>query len=282
VSPLSEIRFVAQRELGKSFRSAKGIVLLVLSLLGGTGATLLLVKGQQLKRDKLGALDRSSVEAMREFWEDAWTQFFGDPATGKSLAEAPEVLVMMLILTIWLTPLMIALLGFDSIAGDLQHKAVRYWTLRTRRWSYFVGKWAGLWSTIALMTLAMHALIWIVCIIRGEAPAATALSWGLRFWLITLPISGAWCGVSTFLSSLFKTPIIALLVTFAAFFGLWLIWMVGQVMHTDVLQYVYPNFYEAMLVNPRLDRAMTGLAACVGMAALYIGGGSFLFSKRDV
>jgi ABC-type transport system involved in multi-copper enzyme maturation permease subunit len=281
VSPLSEIRFVAQRELGKSFRSAKGIVLLVLSLLGGTGATLLLVKGQQLKSAKLGQAG-GSAELMRELWEDAWTQFFGDPATGKSLAEAPEVLVMMLILTVWLTPLMIALLGFDSIAGDLQHKAVRYWTLRTRRWSYFVGKWAGGWGTIALMTLAMHSLIWIVCIARGEAPAAKALSWGLRFWLITLPISAAWCGVSTFLSSLFKTPIIALLVTFAAFFGLWLFWMVGQFMDTDVLKYVYPNFYEAMLVNPRLDRAMTGLAACVGMAALYIGGGSFLFSKRDV
>jgi ABC-type transport system involved in multi-copper enzyme maturation permease subunit len=279
VSPLSEIRLVAQRELGKSFRSAKGIVLLVLSLLGGTGATLLLVKAQQLKREKLAG---ANTDMLRELREEAATQIFGDPQTGKSLADAPEVLVAVLLLTIWLTPLAISLLGFDSVAGDLQHKAVRYWTLRTRRWSYFVGKWAGLWATISLMTLAMHALIWIVCIARGEAPAAKALSWGLRFWLITLPISAAWCGVSTFLSSLFKTPIIALLVTFAAFFGLWLFWMVGQFMDTDALKYVYPNFYEAMLVNPRLDRSMTGLAACVGMAALYIGGGSFLFSKRDV
>jgi ABC-type transport system involved in multi-copper enzyme maturation permease subunit len=281
VSPLSEIRFVAQRELGKSFRSAKGIVLLVLSLLGGTGATLLLVKAQQLKRENL-ALDGGSAELLREFRQDAATKIFGDPATGKSLADAPEVLLAVLMLTIWLTPLMISLLGFDSISGDLQHKAVRYWTLRTRRWSYFVGKWAGVWATVSLMTFSMHALIWILCIARGEATAAVALGWGLRFWLITLPISAAWCGVSTFVSSLFKTPIIALLVTFSVFFGLWLFWMVGQVMHTDALQYVYPNFYDAMLINPRLERSMTGLAACVGMAALYIGAGSFLFTKRDV
>jgi len=279
VSPISEIRFVAQRELAKSFRSAKGIVLLVLSLLGGTGATLLLVKAQQLKREKLAGADPEALRALRE---DAATQIFGDPVTGKSLAEAPEVLVAVLLLTIWLTPMVISLLGFDSVSGDLQHKAVRYWTLRTRRWSYFVGKWAGVWATVSLMTFAMHALIWILCIVRGEAPAATALGWGIRFWLITLPISAVWCGIATFVSSLFKTPIISLLVIFAGFFTLWLFWMIGQVAHTDALMYVYPNFYDAMLIHPQISKSMTGLAACLGMLALYVGAGSYLFSKRDV
>lgn len=279
MSPLSEIRFVAQRELGKSFRSAKGLVLLVLSLLGGTGATFLLVYVQQLKRDKLAGATPETVRGLRE---DLATQMFGDPQTGKSLADAPEVLIMVLLLTIWLTPLVISLLAFDSVSADLQHKSVRYWTLRTRRWSYFVGKWAGVLATVSMMTLAMHAAIWVLCILRGEAPAATALAWGVRFWLITLPISAAWCGAATFLSSLFRSPMIALLVTFAAFFGLWLFWMVGQVTHWSVLQYAYPNFYDAMLVSPRVDRAMTGLAACFGMAALYVGGGSYLFTKRDV
>jgi ABC-2 type transport system permease protein len=279
VSPLSEIRFVAQRELGKSFRSAKGIVLLVLSLLGGTGATLLLVKAQQLKREKLAG---ANADMLRELREDAATQIFGDPQTGKSLADAPEVLVAVLLLTIWLTPLVISLLGFDSVSGDLQHKSVRYWTLRTRRWSYFVGKWAGVWATVSMMTLAMHGLIWLLCIIRGEAPFTTALGWGIRFWVITLPISAAWCGIATFVSSLFRSPIISLLVIFSVFFGLWLFWMIGQVAHVDALQYAYPNFYDAMLINPRIDRAMTGLACCLGMAALYVGGGSYLFSRRDV
>lgn len=279
MSPLSEVRFVAQRELLKSFRSAKGIVLLVLSLLGGTGATLLLVKAQQLKREKLAGAD---PEALRSLREEAAAQIYGDPATGKSLADAPEVLLAVLLLTIWLTPLVISLLGFDSVSGDLQHKSVRYWTLRTRRSSYFVGKWAGTFATVSLMTLTMHAAIWVLCIVRGEAPAGAALAWGIRFWLITLPISAAWCGIATFVSSLFKTPIISLLVTFSAFFALWLFWMIGQVTHAEALQYVYPNFYDAMLVNPQINKTMTGIAACLGMAALYVGGGSFLFAKRDV
>ena len=257
MSPLSESRFVAQRELGKSFRSAKGIVLLVLSLLGGTAASLLLVKVQQLKREKMPNIDPESLRAIRE---DAATQIFGDPATGKSLADAPEVLIAVLLLTIWLTPLVISLLSFDSVAGDLQHKAVRYWTLRTRRSSYFIGKFLGVWATVSMMTLAMHALIWV----------------------LTLPMSAAWCAIATFVSSLFKSPIIALLVTFATFFVLFMFWLIGTVAHADALAYVYPNFYAEFLVNPRLDRSMIGLASCLGMAALYVGAGSFLFTKRDV
>jgi ABC-2 type transport system permease protein len=279
VSPLSEIRFVAQRELAKSFRSAKGIVLLVLSLLGGSGATLLLVKAQELKREKLAGID---PDAIRQARQEAATQIFGDPQTGTALAEAPEVLLVVLLLTIWLTPLVISLLSFDSVSADLQHKAVRYWTLRTRRTSYFIGKWAGVWLTVSAMTLTMHAIIWVVCILRGEAPAGVALGWGIRFWLVTVPISAAWCAISTLVSSLFRTPIVSLLVTFAAFFGLWLFWMIGQVSHTNALMYVYPNFYDALLIHPRIDRAMTGLAVCLGMAAAYVAAGSFFFAKRDV
>jgi ABC-type transport system involved in multi-copper enzyme maturation permease subunit len=279
VSPLFEISLVAQRELRKSFSSAKGIALLVLSLLGGTGATLLLVKAQEFKREKLGDV---SPELIHEAREKAATQIYGDPATGKALADAPEVLLAVLLLTIWLTPLIIGLLSFDSVSGDLQHKTVRYWTLRTRRWSYFVGKWAGVWGTVSVMTLAMHAVIWIVCVLRGEATAAAAFGWGIRFWLVTLPISAAWCALATFVGSLFKTPMVSLLVIFASFFLLWLVWMIGQVAHTEALMYVYPNAFDALLLHPRIDRAALGLAACLGTVGLYLGAGSFVFKKRDV
>ena len=247
--------------------------------LGGTAATLGLVKIQQLKREKLGGLDAEAIRGMRE---EAYTQIFGDPTTGKHLSTAPEVLMMVLLLTVWLTPLLVSLLAFDSVSADLQHKAVRYWSMRTRRWSYFVGKWAGVWATLSIMTLTMHALIWLVCIIRGEAAAGEALSWGVRFWVITLPIGAAWAGIATFVSSLFKSPIISLLVTFAAFFVLFLFYIIGSVTHAEALAYVYPNFYEDWLINSRLDRWMSGLGACLGMAAVYVGAGSFLFAKRDV
>jgi ABC-type transport system involved in multi-copper enzyme maturation permease subunit len=278
VRPLSEIRFVVERELRKNFRSVKGIVLMVLSLLGGSSIALLIAKYNAFKRDELGALDPAAIHDLRE---KALAKVY-DVDTAKSLADSPEVLLALLVLTVWLTPMLVALMGFDSIAPDIQHRSVRYWTIRTRRWSYFVGKWFGLWATVSAVTFVMDAVIWIVCIVRGEATAGATLAWGLRFWLTSLPMSAVWCGIAILISSLFRSPIVALLLTFAGFFVLWVVYLTAAVSDTNALLYVYPNFYDHLLLNAHAYKVATGLGACLGMAALYVAGGSFIFAKRDV
>lgn len=278
MSPVKEIGFIVQRELRKNFRSAKGIVLAVLSLLGGSSIALLMVKYQEFKRHDLPDLTAENIRELRlKALEKAY-----DHDQAAMLADAPEVLLMLLFMTVWLTPLLVALMGFDSIAPDIQHRSVRYWSLRTRRASYFIGKWFGLWATVSIVTLAMDVLIWIVCIVRGEATAGATLSWGVRFWLTTLPMSAVWCGIATLISSLFRSPILALLLTFASFFVIWVVFIVGAVAQVEPLLYVYPNHYDHLLLHPAAHKLGIGLAACAGMAALYIGAGSFIFAKRDV
>src|SRR5207249_987603 len=172
-----------------------------------------------------------------------------------------------LTLTVWLGPLLVAILGFDAVSAEVQHRSVRYWTVRARRWSYMVGKFLGLWAIVSAMTLSMHAFIWILVVARGDATFGTTLAWGLRFWAVTLPISAAWCGIATLVGSLFRSPILALLVTFASFFVLWLAWIIGGVSGAEPMMYAYPNFYEEWLLSPRIERAGLGLAACVAFAA---------------
>jgi ABC-type transport system involved in multi-copper enzyme maturation permease subunit len=278
VSPANEVRHVVQRELRKNFRSVKGIALAVLTLLGGSSIALLIAKYNDFKRDKIGDMP---PEQLRELREKALAQIY-EPDTAASLADAPEVLFALLLFTIWLTPLLVALMGFDSIAPDIQHRTVRYWSLRTRRWSYFVGKWAGLWATVSLVTLAMDLIIWIVCVARGDATFAATLGWGVRFWLISLPLSAIWCGVATFISSLFRSPMVALLVTFASFFTLWVVYLIAGVSHLEPLLYIYPNHYDHLMLDPKGYRFGTGILASLGMALLYVAGGSALFARRDV
>ena len=254
-------------------------MLLVLSLMGGTAVTLLLVYLRRLERDNLGDVDPEQLRQMREV---GLTKKFGDAGIGKSLSSAPEIIVIVLVITIWLAPLVISLLGFDTVSADLQHRAVRYWSMRTRRFSYVVGKWLGLWATVSSITLFMHAIVWIVCAVRGEASVGGALGWGIRLWLVTLPMSAAWCALATLVSSFFKTPIVSLLVMFASTFALWLIWIIGTVIPFDPMTYVYPNHFDSFLLNPRADRFFTGLAACLGMTALYLGASSYFFQKRDL
>lgn len=254
----------------------------MLTLLGGSGIALLLAKAHEFKQQELKNV---SAEAMHEVREKALTKIYGDADMGKSLADSPEILFVLLNLTIWLTPMLVALMGFDGISSDLQHKSVRYWTLRTRRVSYFVGKWLGLLCTVSIITFSMDAMIWIVTLARGgsDVTAAQVFVWGLKFWVITLPMSAVWCGIAMLVSSLFKNPIIALLLTFASFFMLWLMWISGTFFNSvEWLTYVYPNHYDHFMLHPRAPKAFTGLGVCLAMAAMYVSIGSYSFVKRDV
>jgi ABC-type transport system involved in multi-copper enzyme maturation permease subunit len=279
VSPISEVRLVAQRELRKSFRSAKGIVLLVLSLLGGTAIAQLLVWIEKLKREQLADVN---PETVRSFRVQALTKAFSDEATGKALADVPEVLLAMFFITVWLTPMLISLLGFDSVSADVQHRTVRYWTLRTRRPSYVIGKWLGLWTTVSMITLAMHVVIWVLCVARGQGTAAMTFGWGVRLWLISLPMSAVWSAVATLVSSMFRTPIVALLSTFAAFFFLFIVWVIGVRYDVDALVYAYPNAYDGLLIHQRADKFLKGLAGCIAMVIAYMGVTTVTFARRDV
>lgn len=280
MTPVAEVGLVVQRELRRNFRSIKGILLGLISLLGGTGAALLLVKVQQFKRAELADM---SAEQMQEARRLVLEKLLGDEALAKHLALAPEVLLMVFNLTVWLTPMLIALIGFDALAGDLQHKSTRYWSVRTRRGSYFSGKFFGLFATVTAITFVMHALVWAVCVARGEATAAATFTWGPRLWAASLPMSAAWCAIATLVSSLLRTPFLALLVTFATFFVLWLVYVIGSLSEgIAFLTYLYPNRYDLLLLSPRIDKAMTGLAACAAFAGVLVGAGSALFARRDV
>jgi ABC-type transport system involved in multi-copper enzyme maturation permease subunit len=265
MSPVVEVALVAGRELRKNLRSAKGIVLLALSLLGGVLAALFLAY--------IGHEAQSQAAAQGV-----------DPAEAAKLTPALIAmigLVKILGVTVWLTPLLAAILGFDGVAGELQHRSVRYWTVRTRRASYFVGKVVGLWAVVALVTLAMDALVWLVFVVKESSPGEV-MKTGPLLWLASLPIALAWSALTTLLSSLFKTPTLALLVTFAAFFGLWVVWAAGVATRTEALEYAYPNFYEDWMITGDAKHVVGAVAILLGFGAAYTGAGALVFARRDV
>jgi ABC-type transport system involved in multi-copper enzyme maturation permease subunit len=270
MSPLVETSVIFQRELRKNFRSAKGIVLGLLTVLGGTGLALAVAKFNTMAGEAGGAVPLA-----------LYAKVYGEE-TAQWLADAPGILLMLLGVTVALAPLLIALMGFDAIAPDIQHRTVRYWTLRSRRVSYFVAKWLGLWATVSVLTFTMDLIIWIVCIAQNQAPAGKTLSWGLRFWLISVPLGAIWSAIAVFISALFRQPILALLVTFATFFALWVVYLVVGYFEVAPLLYVYPNHYDRLLMDPHLSRYVGGVLASLAMAGAWVGAGTALFARRDV
>jgi ABC-type transport system involved in multi-copper enzyme maturation permease subunit len=276
MNPVAEVGLVVARELRKNLRSAKGLVLLLLSLLGGIGTALALVKLRQLDTSGLGPEEQKMIRA------EAFARIYGDADMGKYLADAPVVLLMMFALTIWLGPLLVALVGFDAVSGEVQHRAVRFWAVRVRRSTYYLGKFFGVWAVVCSITFAMSACIWIVTVARGEATFGEAMGWGMRLWGVSVPIAGAWCGLGMLVASQFRTPILALLVLFATFFGLWIVWIVAGVTETQWLTYVYPNSLDMLMLSPKGERAWLGLGGALGYAGLLAAAGAVLFERKDV
>lgn len=273
MNPMQEVGHLVGRELRRSVRSAKGLVLFLLCAMGAAGTAMLISASERALKD--GHLDGSG--AQRQFLEG-----FYDAAVASRLANVPGIVIWMLIGTVALAPGFVALLGFDAVSAELQFRSVRYWTVRMRRGSYFVGKVVSVFVLAALATFIAQTLGWGIAIARGVAPFGDTLSWGLVLWLTILPILLAWCALSVFLSSLVRTPILALLFNFGANFLLWMCWLVGKLAEQPWVRFVYPNHVDSYLLSPASDRVAIGLVTTIVFAALFTVAGTFVFQQRDL
>jgi len=279
------------RELRRGIRSAKGIALAALTLLGAFVASLVCVWIEGTERAKSSA---GSTQAYIEFKRQLLEEATGDAPFAAYLANIPTSLLIFLKITVWLSPLLVALLGFDAVSGELQHRTARFWTVRSRRWSYLAGKLLGLWALVGLVTLALNVLAGTVALVRGYVTLGELVQWGVRFWLVTLAIAGAWAAVATFISSCFRTPMLALLTTFATFFVSWIAGAGGFISrrshttdagiasHMAWYEYFYPNAYDTLLLSPETTKVLTALGILIGFAGITLAAGSLVFQRRDI
>ena len=291
MSPATEIRLIVARELRRSIRSVKGIILGVLTLIGGFIASLVCVWIEGSDRENAQA---TTTAAYTELRKAAIEKATNDPDFAAYAASVPSSLLVFLKITVWLGPLLIALLGFDLMSSELQHRSVRFWTVRTRRWSYFTGKMLGLWAIVSLITFVINLIAGTVVAARGYVTIGQLLTWGVRFWFVAVVIAGTWAAVASFISSCFKTPILSLLTTFVTFFAMWVVGLVGFFERArDSLtsgvakdmywyEYLYPNGYDTLLLAPQTTKVLTALGVLLGFVVLANVAGSALFQRRDV
>jgi ABC-type transport system involved in multi-copper enzyme maturation permease subunit len=291
LSPVVEIRLLLSRELRRSVRSAKGIALGALTLLGAFVTSLICVWVEGSNRARVGA---DSTQAFAVFKRQAIEKATGDASFATYAASIPSSLLAFLKITIWLAPLLVALLGFDAISGELQHRSVRFWSVRSRRWSYFTSKLLGLWLLVGIVTLLLNLLAGTVALVRGYVTFGELVVWGGRFWFVSFVIAGAWAAIATLISSCFQTPILALLTTFAVFFVLWLFGLSGFISRlrdasvTGVVkdmswyEYLYPNAYDTLLLSSETTRVLTALGILIAFVGVTAAAGSMLFERRDI
>ena len=289
MSPLVEIVLIAQREVRRSARSVKGVLVGALTLLGALFTSLVCVWIEQASR-----ANAPSAAQFVELKQQALEKATGDGTLSAYLANSPTSLFFFLEATVWGIPILVTLLGFDAVAGELQGQTVRYWTVRARRSSYFMGKLFGLWATVGAVVFAMNAIAGVVVLGRGYVTVGELLYWGLRFWLVAVLIAGAWSGLSTLISACFRTPMLSLLATVGVFWALGIFGVIaaaarrsdalvrGIVRPMSWYEYLYPNSYDVALLSPDRGKFLVALGILVVLIAGVAAVGGALFQRRDL
>ncbi len=279
--PIREIGFVVQRELRRNFRSARGIALYALTLLGGLVSTLIGTKVSDMTAEVRGEYGTEAVNiGAVKFYE---VLYRNDSIVAERLSHAPSTLVVTAWASVWLCPLLVALIGFDAISAERQHRTLRYLTVRSRRGSYFVGKWLGLWATTSIVLFGVQLISWICDLVLVHDAPEDVFTWGPALFAVALPILGAWSALATFMGSFVKTPMIALLLIFGSFT---ISWILGNFQASEsqwrYVAFAYPGSFDHYLLRTGVKQFLIGLGAAMAFPLLFVGGGALLFKRSEV
>lgn len=271
-----EVGLVAQREILRNLRSTKGIAMFALFFLGG-----LLPAVVRLMLRKVAA--DTPDEVVRATFEAYLSKRYESEAIAKHLAGAPPIVYFLFEGTLMFLPLLVLAVGFDQIAGEIQHRTIRYSAGRATRTSIVAGKALGIWAVIAVMIGVLHLTVWIVALAQGGQPPAAVVSWGGRLLLFSVFSAGAYVGFASLMSSIFKTPIVALFVGAGTGFAIWLLnGILGYFPSTERITWIFPNPYERLLIEPDPLKILAGIGLFLLWGAICVAGASAIVSRRDI
>lgn len=271
-----EVGVVAQRELLRNLRSTKGIAMFALFFLGGLLPAVVRLMARKLAGD-------TPEEVAHAFFETYLSKKFGNDSIVHYLADAPPTIYFLLEGTLTFLPLLVLVVGFDRIAGEIQHRTLRYSAGRAARPSIVLGKAIGIWGVVAVMISVLHVTVWVIALVQGGTGVGSVLSWGGRVLLFSVVGAGAYVGFTSLMSSLFRTPIVVLFVGAGVGFAIWLTHgILGIFPSTERLTWIFPNRYEKLLFEPDPLVVLGGLGLFIAWGALCVAASSLIVSRRDV
>jgi ABC-type transport system involved in multi-copper enzyme maturation permease subunit len=268
-----EIWEFTRTDLARLFRSGKGLVLLVLyGLIEAAGGVIFAL----VSKSAAGQLMSTGLLAV--------VASGGDHAMQEHLQQIPVPILFAYWFTLFVMPPLVLLMGFDQISGELSTRSVRYLASRSRRVSWALGK--ALAQVIALFGLSLAAnavvLIFSLATVPGIA-FAPALGWLLALWLLSLIYGAAYVGLVTLISSLFRTPFLALAAGAVALVVLGTAGLMARwIEQIHFVSYALPGSYASGLISPDVAVAAGSAAALLGFAAVFLGGAVGVLKARDL
>ena len=268
-----EILEFTRTDLARLFRSGKALVLLVLyGLIEAAGGVIFALVAES----PAGQLMSSGLLAI--------VASGGDKAMQEHLQQIPVPILFAYWFTLFVMPPLVLLMGFDQISGELSTRSVRYLAFRSRRISWALGK--ALAQVVALFGLSLAANLVVLVFSLATVPGiafASALGWLLELWLLSLIYGAAYVGLVTLISTLFRTPFLALAAGALALVGLGMAGLLARWIDSiHFVSYALPGSYASGLISPELSVAAGSAAALLGFAVVFLSGAVGVLQVRDL
>jgi len=294
---LDEVRAIWKGELQRALRSGWAAALVALFLFGQ--GLLLAVVGFLTS----GAAKMTGPGGDTLTQKKALLTFFSSysEATIDSIARLPTVLLVAFSATTLVAPLLIALMGFDQVAGEVAPKSMRYLIVRARRTSIVAGKY--LTQLTVLLTILALCVVAMVGTARGLDPEfgwGDTLSWGLKLVLAMGAIGVTYAALTALCSALAPNGPLALFLNIGVLFSFWLASLLsGRVRLPGTLdavgleatkeesvlaylRYLVPSEFEHRLLSPDALEYATGLLAYLGFALIFLALARLALQRRDL
>jgi ABC-2 type transport system permease protein len=319
LEPLNEVTVIWGAELWRAVRSAKAIILLALYLMFTAMVLVGLAfafRQMQSNIDEQLALHGASTDAVQPQIDQLKHGFVGwlfgeDEALLGALAEVPLIVLLTFKITLYFLPLYIAIIGFDQISGEIGPRSIRYLTVRARRSSILWGKYLSQATLLAGLVLVVDvAVIGVARWLTPSFQLGTMATTFLKCWVAATVFSLSYVALSSFCSSLFRSPAVSLIFNIFTLFGLWLVNKIGEgaaavlaqqaaraaqaQMGDEVeapskvasalswLQYVSPSHYSNNLLHPHFLKFLGSTAIYAGFAAAFLACGYAVLRRRDL
>lgn len=286
-----ETLLVAGHDLKHSLRSTKALVFLllyaVMTLLVGGGVVW--ATGRVMEEvDRLGltrGMDPAELaEEKAKAYRQLVSQFVDDEEAVEHYASIPVVVLFFFWATRVFLPLLIGLMSYDQINGELHNRSIRYTLLRARRGALLAGKLTSNMTLILGLTVATNLLLLGFAVLRiPDFDLGGAVWHVVRFWLLTLPLAAAWLAVSSFLSTLFRSPYYSLLAMLGVLFlslALWLLSLAWDAI--EPAKWLFPWQYGGFLASPKPAEVLLGVGGFLGFACVFTLLSFVVFYRRDV
>ncbi len=309
VEDLNEIASVWRGEVTRAIKSGRVVVLLILFLLFvGLALTIVGFINYQLNAQagtqlaSAGADAAQTAEAMAKQKAGILSFMFADDeAMLESLAKVPLVLLIVFKVTLRFVPLLIALMGFDQLAGEIGPKSIRYFVVRVKRSSLVFGKFLAQATIFGLLlTVSTIMMVVVARVLNPEFEASDVVLWTFKLIVSSFVLALAYLGLTTLCSAVLKQGSVALALNIILLFVLWFVALIGEFyripgevvtgalgeLRTEslfgYLRYASVWHYGQDLLHPHWRQFLTAAMVHVGFALTFLGLAQVVINKRDL